>query len=156
MANQHYLIKLFRKTVESFKLSQGMGYKQLVFDRLRRVTLESIREVIQNRSIVVTLRKRVALHSLVKAFKYRKKMRRALEVSRKYTHLKLEKKYFVELKINTLLDRLKTARDMRLLKEACTIFVSSLKQHSLACRTRKNKKSTAMAHYRMELQHRYF
>jgi hypothetical protein len=85
---------------------QKLDYKQLIFNRLKRATLESIREVLHLRSILITIRKRAAVNSLARVYRYRKKINRALDVSNKYTALTLKKKYFNQLKVNTLLFKL--------------------------------------------------
>jgi hypothetical protein len=106
IANHHYLLTLFKKTVRSVRNHQKLDYKQLIFNRLKRATLESIREVLHLRSILITIRKRAAVNSLARVYRYRKKINRALDVSNKYTALTLKKKYFNQLKVNTLLFKL--------------------------------------------------
>jgi len=101
--NNHYLLCLFRKVVGSFNQQSNLEIKKLVFGRLKRATIESIREVLQSRSILLTMRKRVVLHGLVRVYRYRKRVKRALQVSTRYGDLTLKRKYFGELKINTLL-----------------------------------------------------
>jgi len=154
-ANHHYLLKLFRKSVEAIKMHSNFRFKKLVFERLKRATLESIREVLQSRIILVTMRKRVALHSIIKAYRYRKRIQRALQVSMRYTNLTIERKYFGELKVNTLLYKLREKRSMRLLREECKTFVSSLRRLQLASHISKEKNAKAVQHYRLFVQRTY-
>lgn len=125
-ANHFYLLQLFRKTMASFKQYARLPYKQAVFAWFKRATIDSQREVLQRRNILLTTRKRHALRGLIRVHQRRKQVRRKLQVSLRYTELSLQKKYFTGWKINALLGKLRDRRELRLIKEACRTFMDRL------------------------------